>query len=169
MLEACADYRAQECIQDKITTSYGDFSQAACRVNRWQDCLTQTNQQDCTNTDIRDCNWNAEIEFGNNTGKSKGVCLPKNSPGLQFWQGEETKSICAQANYQCIVTFEKGLFGGEKCVGNCECISDTWKEQRLEICQALGDCGAKINWIGQEGYKAGYNISVGNNKKTSNN
>ena len=107
-LEQCADFKQEECIEDKIKTPLGDFSQAACRVNRWQDTL----------------------------------------------------SICAQASATCVVTFEKGLFSGEECKKNCECLTDAWTKQRNQICSALGDCGPKINWVGDKGYKSGYNVTI---------
>ena len=147
VLEQCADFRQEECIEDSLTTTAGEFSQAACRVNRWQDCSAQEEQIDCENSDRRDCIWKSN------------VCVPKNSPGLKFWEGEETKAICAQANSACVVSFEKGLFGGEKCVKNCECLDDSWKKQRIDICTALGDCGPNVNWQGQEGYKEGFKIT----------
>ena len=59
IVEACADFRQEECIQD----SSAGFSQAACRVNRWQDCTAQTKQEDCQNGDKRDCKWLDGIEY----------------------------------------------------------------------------------------------------------
>ncbi len=156
ILEQCADFRQEECVEDEIETPNGKFSQSACRVNRWQDCTAQSEKDDCENTDRRDCIWKPGIEFGNS---SSGACIPKNTPGLKFWEGEEAKNICAQGNYACVVKFEKGLFGGEKCVDNCECLKEGWEKQRKDVCLALGDCGPKINWQGEEGYKPGFEIS----------
>ena len=164
LVEPCEDFRQKECIEDKITTSLGDFSQAACTPNRWQDCLVQDNKKDCENTDRRDCAWKIGVKLtGSNLSASaeNGACLPKNTPGIKFWEGEEAKSICAQGNFQCIVTFEKGLFGGEECKKNCECLDDGWSKQRSELCSALGDCGPKINWVGDKGYKEGFKITEG--------
>src|SRR3989344_4468287 len=134
VLEQCADFRQEECIEDSIESTAGPFSQAACRVNRWQDCTAQREQIDCENTDRRDCIWKSGIRLGNATG---GVCVPKNTPGLKFWEGEESKAICAQGSSSCVVTFEKGLIGGEKCIGNCECLTEEWKKQRADLCLAL--------------------------------
>ena len=103
VLEQCADYRQEECIQDALTASDGKpFSQAACRVNRWQDCLAQDEKIDCLNTDRRDCLWkdfdpayNFSLNYmGGNTSVS-GLCLPKNSPGLKFW-GDSVLSTAKQ-------------------------------------------------------------------------
>ncbi len=149
VLEACADFRQQECIEDKITTTGGEFSQAACRVNRWQECTAQTSKSDCENTDKRDCTWNGE------------KCIPLNSPGLKFWEGNETAAICNQASVTCTATSTKGLFGGEKWSGDCVTgsgsISTAWAEKVGGVCYAMGDCSGnlgqnnKINWLGDKG------------------
>ncbi|NCO11450.1 hypothetical protein GW924_02490 [Candidatus Pacearchaeota archaeon] len=161
--EACEDFRAEVCIEDSIETANGPFSQAACRVNRWQDCTAQKTEEDCLNTDRRTCFWEPNGVLGN--GK-KGVCLPETSPGLSFWNSEEAQAICSQANVQCVVSIEKGLFGGEECTENCECLTDAWIERQGEICSALGDCGPGVNWAGFEGYKEGYTYKInGKNQK----
>ncbi len=166
VLEQCADFRQEECIEDKIETPLGDFAQAACRVNRWQDCTVQTEKRDCENSDRRDCIWRdgISIQTANKT-KTRGVCLPENPPGLKFWEGEEAKNICALGNAKCVVTYEKGLFGGEKCVDGCECLTPQWEKERSDICVALGDCGPNINWIGEKGYKEGFKVTIGKPKK----
>ena len=157
VLEQCADFRNEECIEDKI----GDVSQAACRVNRWQGCTNQDNKKDCENTDRRDCLWKGGIKFtGLNGSNQDGVCVPKNPPGLKFWEGEETKNICAQSNTVCVVKFEEGIFGGEECVENCECLNANWENERNEVCRALGDCGDAVNWVGKEGNKEGFKVKI---------
>jgi len=57
IIEPCADFRTEVCIEEKIETSEGDFKEAACRVNRWRDCIDQDEKEDCLNTDKRDCYW----------------------------------------------------------------------------------------------------------------
>ena len=158
ILEQCADFKQEECIEDKIKTPYGDFNEAACRVNRWQDCLLQMNELDCKNTDKRDCLWKEDIKLNSSF---EGTCVPKNTPGIKFWEGEDAKAICGQASVKCVVTFEEGLVSGEKCVKNCECLTTGWLNSRNDICKSLGDCGPKINWLGKIGYKTGYNYTIG--------
>jgi len=161
VLEQCADFRAEECIENTISTAGGTFSQAACRVNRWQDCTGQTEQIDCENTDKRDCLWRGDLTIGSNTSEGqKGACLPKNTPGIKFWEGNEAKSICAQANTQCTLIFEKGLFGGENCKQNCTCLDAGWTKQQTDVCMGLGDCGPKSNWLGQKGYRPGFKTTT---------
>ncbi len=160
--EPCGDFRAHECIQDEIETSLGTFSQSACRVNRWQDCLAQTEEIDCENTDRRDCLWKPGLELANST--VKGTCIPANTPGLNFWNSQETLTVCGQGNKACVVSYEKGLFGGEKCVDNCECLEDGWEQDYANLCSSLGDCGPKLNWLGDKGFKDGYKKQIGGEK-----
>ncbi len=163
VLEQCADFRQEECVEDKIETSVGDFAQAACRVNRWQDCVAQVDKDDCENTDRRDCVWqDGAVNVAVVNRSQKGICLPLNTPGIKFWEGEEAQSICAQGNAQCVVSFEKGLFGDEECVSNCDCLTDKWEKQHADICVAFGDCGPKINWQGDKGYKDGFKVEISN-------
>jgi hypothetical protein len=55
VIEPCADFRNEICIQNTLRTPGGDFIEAACRVNRWVDCVDQEEKDDCLNTDRRDC------------------------------------------------------------------------------------------------------------------
>lgn len=156
VIEQCDDFRQQDCIEDSIPTTVGLFLQAACKVNRWQDCTSQIEKEDCDNTDQRDCIWKQGATIGNST---NGACVPKNAPGLKFWEGVDAQSVCAQGNAGCVVTYEKGVFGGKKCKSGCECLSENWQAQRQNICTALGDCGAKTNWIGDSGFKTGFKVT----------
>lgn len=61
IVEPCEDFRNEICLQGAIKTSDGEFSAAACRVNRWQDCVVQTEQKDCENVDKRDCRWTDSV------------------------------------------------------------------------------------------------------------
>ncbi len=164
VLEQCADFRQEECIEDKIETSLGAFSQAACRVNRWQDCVFQDSKLDCENTDRRDCLWKEGVKLfikrPEGSSEPGGACIPKNPPGLRFWEGTEAQSICSQGNAQCIVTIEKDLLGSTRSISNEECLTGGWAQERANICMSLGDCGPNINWIGDLGYKLGYNITI---------
>ena len=151
IIEPCSDFRQETCIQDKITTSKGDFSQAACRVNRWQDCYSQGSEQDCKNVDRRDCKW------------LQGKCYPQHPPGFKFWESGEGQGLCAQANTQCVVEFEKkGFFfsGDKKCIKNCECLNPSWQDQQMQKCVAIADCGNKVNFVGVKGFKLGASIKT---------
>jgi len=165
IIEPCADFRQEICIEDDI----GGFSQAACRVNRWQDCYAQTEKIDCENKDKRDCKWiydKDEVETSEGGGNSSGgvpvelACVPEHPPGLKFWESGESQGICAVANSQCEVKFvERGYFFSSKdCEDNCECLEDSWINKQLEKCEAVGDCGAKVNFVGAAGNREGYKV-----------
>ena len=150
-VESCADFRQEVCIQDVVN----NFKTAACRVNKWQDCITQTTQKECVNENQRDCKWlslkaDSESEDENVEGESR--CVPKYAPGFDFWQEGDAESLCALADNQCVVKYEKGIFGEPECVENCECITDSWGEEQNNMCISLGDCGAVANYKGQQGY-----------------
>jgi len=145
-VEPCADFRQEVCIESDID----GFSTAACRVNQWQDCVSQGNKKDCVNEDRRDCQWINE------------VCVPKFAPGFDFWVAEgDSESICSTASTECTVVYEKGLSGSRKCVSGCECISSLWEQNKNEVCTSLGDCGASTNYIGAKGYNDGKAVYSG--------
>jgi hypothetical protein len=137
-VEPCADFRQEICMETDIE----DFRVASCVANKWQDCTSIDNKDDCENPDQRDCKW---INQGS-------VCVPLYPPGFDFWQEEtDAESICSLGDVECTVTYEKGLLGGKECVDNCQCLSSLWREKMKEVCYSLGDCGESINYIGVEG------------------
>ena len=54
--------------------------------------------------------------------------------------------------------YEKGVFGDEECVENCDCLTDGWLNKRIATCNALGDCGPNVNWNKAGGNKQGYTL-----------
>jgi hypothetical protein len=138
-IEPCADYRQEICIESDID----GFKTAGCRVNMWQDCSAQDNKKDCENEERRDCKWIDSEEI---------KCVPKFPPGFNFWEEGDAESLCSIADTECIVTYEKKIAGGKKCVENCHCLKESWKDEMNEICISLGDCGSNVNYIGVEGY-----------------
>ncbi|MBR9701647.1 hypothetical protein GOV13_01870 [Candidatus Pacearchaeota archaeon] len=139
-VEPCADFRQEVCIASEIE----GFSTAACRVNMWQDCASQEDEDDCENTDKRDCKWVDSYTV---------KCVAKYSPGFNFWEAEgEAEDLCGAASTTCIVTYEKSLGGSKECVDNCECIGQGWEDKMNEACVSIGDCGVKDNYLRYEGY-----------------
>jgi len=178
LTEPCDDFRQEICIEGRIETSSGSFEESACRVNRWKDCVEQDEQEDCENEDKRDCFWVEGVSFSRteegNTGESgsvmglveggDGVCVPNFPPGFKFWEEGEAEGICQTASAQCIVTYEKGLFGSKECKENCECLEDEWAQKMNNICASLGDCGGYVNYVGKY-TDDGYEWKVGSEKK----
>ena len=68
-VEPCADFRNEICLEDSINLGgrgsrvggRDEFGSAACRVNRWQDCVLQIESDDCLNADRRDCMWLSSV------------------------------------------------------------------------------------------------------------
>ena len=131
IVEPCADFRNEICIEDSIDTSAGDFSTAACKVNKWQDCVLQKEEEDCLKSS-RDCIWIDGIVNGTvfgaelwgikdkdeerdvaetGTKSEGGICVAKVTPGLEFWQEGNAQEMCAMANQRCVVTYEVGIIG----------------------------------------------------------
>jgi len=222
-VEPCEDFRNEVCLEGNIESSAGDFETAACRVNRWQDCVAQEDEDDCTNIDQRDCIWlpavtgmiiggqqqsgskfsnptsgsggvfsnptatggfgtgnviapitgqsilgsgddDEEVVEETETNRPGGICVPNFPPGLEFWKESSAEPICGQANAKCVVVYEKGLFGGEKCVEGCECEEEGWALEANRVCAGLGDCGGYVNYQG-EYTDDGYNWVVDGEEK----
>jgi len=166
IIEPCADFRNEICIENIVPSADGGFIEAGCIVNRWKDCIEQNEIDDCLNTDQRDCHWKKGFYFESNIeeaeevaeesgskgiqiDKEEGVCLPNIPPGLKFWEGNDANTVCSLGNSKQVVIFEEGLFGGESCKQNCETLEPNWPKQLNQICVSLGDCGAYVNIAGK--------------------
>lgn len=166
-VEACADYRNSICIEGKIETASGnDFGTAACRVNRWQDCTLQLGKSDCENNDIRDCKWVSSVEglMSNGRRMESGVCVPNNSPGLDFWEDGGAKNVCGAVSARCDVLYEKGLLDSWDVAENGECLSDEWALSVNRACSAAGDCGGYVNYQ-EEFTDDGYSWKINGERK----
>ena len=83
----------------------------------------------------------------------QGSCVAKNSTGFDFWEaGTDAESLCVLASKDCVVKYEKNLFGDWEAVENEECLTDEWGKEQNNICIALGDCGITTNFIGKKGF-----------------
>jgi len=169
-IEPCAAFRQEVCVQTEVN----GFKAAKCRANLWRDCIAQPSKEDCEDKELRDCIW---ARTGNKYENKSDVwvCLPEFPPGLEFWGGEEdteAEKICKVAEQTCEVTFEKKGWdaltkqGEWKCIQNCECCindpdgdgtddhkgctGEKWSFHEA-FCEALGDCGSKVNYENLEG------------------
>ena len=146
-VEPCADYRNEVCLQDSIETSAGEFQTAACRVNRWQDCVIQTEEDDCLNVDRRDCIWVPTVTgmnigggvqsgvYTNPTATTKAFSNPTSGDGFTgnvvapvtghfAFGGEEDEEIEETTTNRpdgvCVPSFPPGLeFWGGSAKKNC--------------------------------------------------
>jgi len=98
----------------------------------------------------------------NEDNKNKGACLPLFPPGYDFWNpnGGDAESFCSMADSQCIVKYQKTALGEKECIENCECLDDSWIDDKMEVCVAIGDCGDKVNFVGKAGYDEGYSTKL---------
>lgn len=156
--EPCADYRNEICVQSDLAITGGKtFSSAACRLNRWQQCVdynTEVKKGDKKAGElVRDdkCLKNPdcfikEVKVSDNF-KFK-LCAPKYPPGFNLVDnGEAGQELCSLANQKCTVVYVKGL-GGWECKANCDCETKKFAEQMNDLCTSLGDCGTEANYQG---------------------
>lgn len=169
LIEPCADFRNEVCIEQAHESSGGGFVEAACRINRWTDCLDQQTERDCLNTDRRDCMWISGLHYdgsgtknaagqsvptqaitGNGSGILAGghICMPRYPPGLEFWNNGNAKSVCSLGNSRQVVKYTTNLFGTKTCKENCEVTQTQWITTMNRACINIGDCGAKSNIAG---------------------
>jgi len=140
-VEPCSEFKNEICIENEVNS----FSAADCVPNRWQDCINQSLKEDCEDVYARDCKWIGGYSLlkdakGNDLGKDEnnvsGSCVPKYSPGFDFWLGEGYgPELCNMGSSVCVVQYEIGILGSRKkleqkdwddriskCVANCYCI-----------------------------------------------
>jgi hypothetical protein len=168
--EFCGDGRQQTCVQDTIQTSNGPFSNAACELNRWQDCYSQTNETSCLDRTQRDCQWISNtFPYGtqNTQGaKKSGACAPLNAPGFDFYNGSGNgDTISSLGTIICPYKIEYSVAGGYKITEGGDCLTLTgntahhmtnqinpqWVQGMYARCIAIGDSGPKTNYLGYPG------------------
>src|SRR3989344_3127357 len=180
--EPCADYRNEICVEQKSPLKNTFFSSAACRINRWQQCIEY-------NTQIKSANNPSGItseEMQNKCSKNPdcfvkkvsidknfkfNICAPKYPPGFDLNINDKgAEGICSFASRKCTVVYVKKLKAGDKavwrCVANCNCEKAQFTEQMNDLCMSLGDCGASVNYQGDLGDLTG-SYSVKNAPKLS--
>ena len=169
-IEPCADFRNEVCYEQEVKIDAGQFVEAACRVNRWSDCIDQNTEKKCLNQDKRDCYWHPGLAYdgaGKSSNKTSsaliqtdnkiqetgiingtGICLPNYPPGLKFWETGDAASVCSLGNSIQVVQYTTNLFGSKDCKENCEVLEPAWLDKMNNVCTSLGDCGAKSNFLG---------------------
>jgi len=159
-VEPCADRRAEVCIEStRIIPERNnvEFTSSVCRVNKWQDCVSQLIPGNCEDTAIRDCQWigisNKDcIDLGDCS--KHGKCVPLVAPGFDFWKSSTSSSnICSLASTTCTAHFTQSLAqqqsndwtqeDGTKCFNEKKDYKDTWGTEQNKICVSLGDCKGK--------------------------
>lgn len=111
VVEPCADYRNEICYEGSVETDEGEYGTAACRVNRWQDCVLQTEYEDCVDDADRDCKWlpsvnGMNIDGGAYTSTSTSSTSSSKSSGDAFTN--PTASVIAPITGNAVVTYNDG-------------------------------------------------------------
>ena len=114
-VEACGDFRSEVCIDGSIPTSAGDFGVSACRVNRWRDCLAQTEEDDCENIDRRDCSWVEGDIVGLGTGVGATTTKPTSfsNPSTTNTFNNPTAKVIAPITGNVVANGDGGVSTGE--------------------------------------------------------
>jgi len=172
IIEPCADFRNEQCLQADIKFNGQTFTEAACRVNRWTDCVDQDEEEDCLNTDKRDCYWKKGLHFmdlitttssssqifsGSSTGGFEGGVTGKAITGYSIFgedEPKETGSGVQLGGGSCLPNIPPGLkFWDESdassicSMGNSKCVvvyekSLTGGKKCVENCECLEE-----NWV----------------------
>ena len=148
--DACQDYRNELCVQTTTGTGAQRYTAAACRLNRWAECVAYNNPQK-PDEKIK-CSQNPDClvkqvsvgQFAFN------LCTPKYAPGFDLTEngrGEGSEALCSMGSQKCTKVMVKKL-GGWKCQANCQCDSALFTEQMNNLCTSMGDCGMKANYLG---------------------
>jgi len=107
-IEPCADYRNEVCLEGELEADEGVFREAACRVNRWKDCIDQDDEEKCLNTDKRDCFW---LEGASFTGLMTRESSTSTTGSGQVFSGGNTPVFSGGTTGR--VT-GYGIFGGDE-------------------------------------------------------
>jgi len=92
-------------------------------------------------------------------------CAPKYPPGFDLKENPDgAEAICSYATQKCTAIYIKKLSGWE-CEANCECETDKFASEMNDLCVSLGDCGASVNYMGDDG-AGGYLVKEGKWKPT---
>ena len=180
----CADFRNEICVQEDSTIEGKKFSQASCRVNRWSECLNYNTEKN-VDTLKEKCEANVDcrhkyIDMTRGKGDFKfDVCLPNYPPGYDLIldnlydengnlnENYNTESpaegICDIASSKCTERWICTLFGCS-CDTNCDCHEKKFTKEMNDFCVSLGDCGAYINYIGDES-EDGYTVKGSDSPK----
>jgi hypothetical protein len=173
-VEPCADYRNEVCLEGYIETSDGEFGTSGCRVNRWQDCVGQTDEDDCLNIDKRDCMWLpalAGMTLGEGQQSAGSFSNPTASSGQAF--SNPSGSGTFTGNVVAPITGE-AIFGGSEdeeaeetttnraagiCVPNFSPGLAFWEDSSAQ--QICGQANAKCIVVYEKGLVGGQKIVQG--------
>jgi hypothetical protein len=134
-------------------------SRASCVPNQASDCAGYNADP---STMGGKCDENAHCQLRNiNIAEhfTFSICTPKYPDGFDLNpKDKDYVNQCNFASRTCAVIYEKkaksspleGKLLGTKfeCVLNCECETNSFAQKMTDLCNSMGDCGNKINYLG---------------------
>ncbi|MEK6886661.1 MAG: hypothetical protein AABW88_02405, partial [Nanoarchaeota archaeon] len=149
-VEPCADYRGGICVQSDIENPEKNkkFSISACVVNEASICINYNSKQDSMGQNCLNNSMCYLKKIDVDDGFRFDICLPQYPKGSDLSYEEGTYNLCSMANQKCTAIYEKKVDGWD-CVYNCNCEKNIFSQQMNEFCTSLGDCGAKVNILGE--------------------
>ncbi len=117
IIEPCADYRSQVCVQTKDST-IGRWNQGSCVMNMWPECLTINDKDVCEANN--QCVWdaNAELMMDSGTFKETQNELQKMKNVYKRFSKETTNDITF-TNVSCLPRYPPG-FTFTQTIEGCE-------------------------------------------------
>jgi hypothetical protein len=159
-----------------LTGNCGVNEWSGCWQQGTQEDCEDIENRDCSWVGLK--GYSFSIESGLFRNDSNGVCVPKYAPGFERAvekeeeDGSTVVTPCGIASSTCVVKLKEHWtsWGGWKCdsgflgtkydENNCSCVEDAdgnydggkyWASKFINICTSLGDCGSKVNYIGELG------------------
>jgi len=132
IVEPCNPDRSDICVQGVMDYSGSKISWAKCIENTGEECLGYTSEDDCAKNN---CVW------------AGSRCLPLSPPGN--FMSDSTGDYCSEVNIEMQTAWRKKCGGSWRCIGNCEAYTDDSLSKFNNLCNTLGDCGAKYNLAGE--------------------
>jgi hypothetical protein len=168
IIDPCADYRNEICVQSDSEFEGGKFSSAACRTNMWQKCISINSENspgedasESENAKAQDDLVEECLEYPDCYVKKIDVsesfkfnmCVPKYPPGFDL--NGDAGNICSLATQECTWVKVSDLFSSDEY--NKECKTSKFTEELNDLCMSLGDCGSSVNYVGSltENYNVG--------------
>ncbi|MCD4770878.1 hypothetical protein K8R30_00500 [archaeon] len=163
VVEPCADYRNQICIQADEFDVNGKsvpFRDSACVANNWRECINLNSEEDGTTACESALNCRIEtvdvadyFEFD--------ICLPQYPAGFSLSEERSmttASKLCGMGTQTCTVVREGEKWGrGCEYVANEDCLTSVFAEEMNDFCRGLGDCGGSVNIVGE--YSENYDVT----------
>ncbi len=159
-IEPCQDYRNQICVGEEKDLGNGQtFSEAACRVNTWRECVDYNTRGRASL--VCEENPDCKLQRINVDDFEFDFCVPQYPPGFDLTNeggGKNAELVCSMGTQTCTMIYEKKITGKWECEANCHCKSAVFTQQMNDLCISLGDCGGYVNIAGEatdDGYTSG--------------